>query len=414
MRRIHGLRMGQGQSCGTECRVFQCGMITPRVFVAALGLAGGLLSLTGWGAEAPAADSFIVYVGTFPSAKSKGIYSFRFDAATGKASPVVATLLAEVPKPGTLALSPDGEFLYSANETDTYNGRPTGSISAFAIREGGRLEWLNTQSSGGPGPCYVSVDSSGRCALVAHYNGGCISTLPIGPDGRLGEVATFIQHTGSSVDLKRQTHAYSHWIATDATNRHALVCDLGLDKVFSYNFDPARATLGPNDPPFATVKPGSGPRHLAFHPNGRWVYVISEMGSTMTVFDYDAAPGTLHEIQTISTLPAGFTGSSTCAEVAVHPNGRFVYGSNRGHDSIVVYAVDDASGKLTLVQHQSTRGRTPRGFTLDPTGHWLLAANQDSDNIYVFSVNPATGRLTPTDVKIEVGSPASMVFSRIR
>ena len=394
-------------------------MNTPsRFFVAALGLSGCVPLSFVSAAEAPSAasdaDMYVVYVGTFPSPTSKGIYSFRFDAAMGKATPAVATLTAEAPKPGTLALHPNKKFLYSANETDAYNGRASGSISAFAIHEDGRLELLNTQASGGKGPCYVYVDPSGRCALVAHYNGGCISTLPIGPDGRLGEVATFIQHTGSSVNPQRQTHAYSHWIGTDAANRYALVCDLGLDKVFSYRFDPAKATLVPNEPPFATVKPGSGARHLVFHPNGRWVYVINEMGSTMTVFNYDAAKGALQEIQNISTLPADFTRPSTCAEVAVHPNGRFIYGSNRGHDSIVVYAVDEISGKLTLLQHQSTRGETPRGFTLDPTGRWLLAGNQSSNNIYVFRVDPQTGRLTPTEEKIEVGSPSCMVFLKVK
>jgi 6-phosphogluconolactonase len=193
-----------------------------------------------------------------------------------------------------------------------------------------------------------------------------------------------------------------------------LVCDLGLDKVFSYRFDAGRATLEANDPPFVLVKPGFGPRHLAFHPDGRWAYVINEMGNTMLVLAYDAARGALHEIQSLSTLPADFTGENTCAEVAVHPNGRFVYGSNRGHDSIAVYAVDEASGKLTLVEHQSTLGRTPRGFALDPSGRWLLAGNQSSDNVHVFRVDPATGKLAPTEWKIEVGSPSCFVFVKAR
>ncbi len=192
------------------------------------------------------------------------------------------------------------------------------------------------------------------------------------------------------------------------------VWDLGLDKVLSYRFDAGRATLEANDPPFVMVKPGSGPRHLAFHPNGRWAYVINEMGGTMLAFTYDAARGALHEIQSLSTLPADFAGENTCAEVAVHPNGRFVYGSNRGHNSIAVFAVDEASGQLTLVEHQSTLGRTPRGFALDPSGRWLLAGNQSSDNIQVFRVDPATGRLTPTEWKIEVGSPSCVVFVKAR
>ena len=392
--------------------------IRDRISAALFGLFGCLPPSLCFGAALPptpvATDSYIVYVGTFPSPTSKGIYSFRFDAATGQPSSSVATLMAESPKPGTLALHPNGEFLYAANEIDRYGGKASGAISAFAIREGGRLELLNVQASGGPGPCYVSVDPSGRCALVAHYNGGCVSTLPISPDGRLGEVATFLQHSGSSVNPQRQTHAYAHWIGTDVTGRHALVCDLGLDKVFSYRFDAGRATLEANDPPFVLVKPGFGPRHLAFHPNGRWAYVINEMGNAMLVLAYDAARGALHEIQSLSTLPADFTGENTCAEVAVHPNGRFVYGSNRGHDSIAVFAVDESSGKLTLVQHQSTLGRTPRGFALDPSGRWLLAGNQSSDNVHVFRVDPVTGNLTPTEWKIEVGSPSCFVFVKAR
>jgi 6-phosphogluconolactonase len=359
-------------------------------------------------------DLYTVYVGTFPSPKSKGIYMFRFDASSGTASPRVATLAIEAPKPGSLKLHPNGQFLYSANETDEYEGKPGGSASAYAIRKDGGLELLNMRASGGKGPCYVNVDPTGRSLLLAHYNGGCVSTFPLRKDGSLGEIASFIQHTGSSVDPIRQTHAYAHWIGTDFLNQHALVCDLGLDKIFIYPFDPTTAELGNSRVPFVSVRPGSGPRHLAFHPNGRWVYVINEMGNTMMVFDYDAQRGHMRQVQSISTLPAGFSGTNTCAEVLVHPNGRFVYGSNRGHNSIVVYSVDLASGTLSLVQHQATGGMTPRGMALDPAGRWLVVGNQDSDNAFVFGVNRETGRLNSTDQMIEVGSPSCFVFARPR
>jgi 6-phosphogluconolactonase len=374
----------------------------------------GWLAAIGLGAALPttrvAADSYLVYVGTFASPTSQGIYSFQFDTATGQPAAAAASLVVQAASPSTLALHPNGQCLYAANEIDSYGGQSSGSVSAYAIHAGGALTLLNVQASGGPGPCFISLDSTGQCALVAHYNGGCVSTLPIGADGRLGAVATLIQHTGSSVDPVRQTHAYAHWIAPDPTGHHALVCDLGLDRVFTYRFDASHAALAAGDPPFAGVKPGFGPRHLAFHPDGRWVYVITEMGNAMVVFSYDSTQGALREIQSVSTLPADFTGQSSGAEVAVHPNGRFVYGSNRGHDSIVVYAVDQASGRLALVQHQSTLGRTPRTFALDPSGRWLLAANQDSNSVAVFGVDPGTGRLTPTPSKIDVGMPTCLVF----
>jgi len=386
----------------------------PRSGVRAAGLAllAGLI-LPSFGSAAPtpggaAAGSFVVYVGTFPGANSKGIYRFSFDARTGMPSPAV--LAAETPKPGMIALHPNGRFLYAANETDEYQGKPGGSISAYAIREGGQLDPLNVKASGGPGPCFIAIDPTGRCALVAHYRGGSVSALPIGPDGRLGDVATLIQHTGAGIDAERQTHAYAHWIAPDPGNRHALACDLGLDKVICYGFDPATATLTRNDPPFARVRPGSGPRHLAFHPNGRWVYVISEMGSTITLFSYDGARGSLQEIQTVSTLPDDYAGTSTGAEIAVHPNGQFVYGSNRGDDSIVVFAVNRNSGKLKLVQRQPTLGRTPRGFAIDPTGRWLLVGNQDADEVRVFQISPDSGRLAPTADAVGIGAPVCFVF----
>jgi 6-phosphogluconolactonase len=254
------------------------------------------------------------------------------------------------------------------------------------------------------------VDPTGKCLLVANYGSGSIAALPIRADGSLAEPSAVIQHQGSSVNSQRQAGPHAHFITPDPRNRFALTCDLGLDQVLVYRLDAAKSSLTANNPPFAGVKPGAGPRHLAFHPSGRFVFLINEMGSTLTVFAYDAKRGALKELQTISTLPEGFAGNSTCAEVQVHPSGKFVYGSNRGHDSIAVFSFDAASGKLTCLEHQPTQGKTPRHFALDPAGHWLLAENQDSDNVVVFRVDAKTGRLSPAGQTVSVGAPVCAVF----
>ena len=256
----------------------------------------------------------------------------------------------------------------------------------------------------------MAVDQSGKCLLVANYGNGSIAALPIQPDGALGEPGAIIQHHGSSVNPTRQAGPHAHFIIPDPANRFALTCDLGLDQVLVYRLDPAKPALVPNDPPFAPVKPGSGPRHLAFHPSGRFVFLISEIGSTLTAFAYDAKRGALQELQTVSTLPEAFAGKSSCAEVQVHPSGKFVYGSNRGHDSIAVFAFDASTGKLTYVEHQPTQGKIPRHFAFDPTGQWLLAENQDSDNIVVFRVDARTGRLSATGQTVSVGAPVCAIF----
>jgi 6-phosphogluconolactonase len=245
---------------------------------------------------------------------------------------------------------------------------------------------------------------------VANYGDGSIAALAIQADGTLAEPGTVIQHQGSSHNPERQAGPHAHFIIPDPANRFALTCDLGLDQVLVYRLDAAKSTLAANDPPFAAVKPGSGPRHLAFHPSGRFVFLINEMGSTLMAFAYDAGRGTLKELQTVSTLPENFTGTKSGAEVQVHPSGKFVYGSNRGHDSIAVFALDPASGRLTFLESQSTEGKTPRHFALDPTGQWLLAENQDSDSIVVFRVDSKTGRLSPSGQTVSVGAPVCAVF----
>ena len=361
-------------------------------------------------AEAAASSSgMLVYIGTYTGEKSKGIYMSRFDRKTGRLSP--PELAVETKNPSFLALHPNRRFLYAVGELDSFGGKPGGGVSAFGINaKTGKLTLLNQQASGGAGPCHLTVDRAGKCALAANYGGGSIAAFRIDPDGKLAEARTFIQHSGSSANRQRQAGPHAHFITADQADRFALVCDLGLDKVLAYKLDPGQASLAPNDPPSVSVKPGSGPRHLAFHPNGRFVYVINEMSSTLITFAYDARRGALQEIQTVSTLPEGFQGHSSGAEVQVHPSGKFVYASNRGHDSVGVFAADAKTGKLTFVQHQSSGGKTPRHFAIDPEGGWLLAENQDSDNIVVFRIEAKSGSLTPTGEAVTVGKPVCVQF----
>jgi 6-phosphogluconolactonase len=360
-----------------------------------------------------AAGELRVYIGTYTGARSKGIYLSRLNLATGAMS--APELLAETANPSFLALHPSRPLLYAVNEVDAFQGKPTGSVSAFAIdRASGRLTALNQQPSGGKGPAHVVVDPGGANVLVANYGGGSVAALPIEADGRLRPPSSVIQHTGSSVNPDRQKEPHAHSVNLDANGRHAYVADLGLDKVMIYGFDPAKGALTPNEPPSASLPPGSGPRHFAIHPAGRFAYVINELLLTVTAFARNAESGALTPIQTISTLPPGTAsnpGFST-AEVQVHPSGKFLYGSNRGHDSLTVFAIDESTGRLTYVQTEPTQGSTPRGFGIDPTGTFLLAANQRSDKVVVFRIDRASGRVTPAGVTIDVGAPVCIKFSR--
>ena len=349
-----------------------------------------------------------VYIGTYTGPKSKGIYQSRLDLTTGALS--TPELAGEAANPSFLAIHPNGRFLYAVNEVWGPPGKAEAAVSAFAIApQTGALTFLNKQPSGGSGPCYVIVDGDGRNALAANYGSGSVCVLPIGPDGRLAEATAAIQHKGSGPDPKRQEGPHAHCIDLDPAGRFALAADLGLDKVLVYRFDSARGTLAPNDPPTAAVAPGAGPRHIAFHPSGRFVYVISEMASTVTAFVYDAARGTLRQLQALSTLPADVRGESSTAEIEVHPSGRFLYGSNRGHDSIAIFSVAE-DGTLKALGHQPTQGKTPRHFAIDPTGAYLLAANQGSDSIVVFRIDPSSGRLTPSGAPVTVPAPVCVKF----
>ena len=356
------------------------------------------------------ANDHFVYFGTYTGAKSKGIYVSRFDSTTGKISE--PELAVETRSPSFLALNPTGKFIYAAGEISDMPDK-RGGVSAFKRDpKTGKLMLMNQQSSGGGGPCHVSVDATGKTLLVANYGSGSIASLPIKTDGSLDEAATTLQHFGSSVNPKRQAGPHAHFIVPSPDNRFALSCDLGLDKILIYPLDAVASKLATNNSSFVTVAPGAGPRHLAFSTDGKFVYVINEMKLTITVFAYDAKTAAVAEVQTISTLPIDYvvTEKDSCAEIAVHPSGKFVYGSNRGHDSIAVFTADTKTGKLTLVQNESTQGKTPRHFAIDPSGRWLLAENQNSDSVVVFAIDNATGKLKPTGQTITVGSPVCAVF----
>jgi 6-phosphogluconolactonase len=359
----------------------------------------------------PPAKEFQVFFGTYTGEKSRGIYRARLDVATGRLSS--AELAAETRNPSFLAVHPSGFLLYAIDEGSDPVRTPGRGVRAYGVNgPTGVLTFLNEQSSGSAGPCHLTVGHDGRTVLVANYSGGSVAVLPLDLEGRLSAPAVVSKHVGASVHPTRQKQSHAHAINVSPDNRFALAPDLGIDQVRVYRFDAAKAMLTPNTPSAVSLPPGSGPRHLAFHPNGRFVYVINELLCTMAVFAYDARRGEMKAVESVSTLPAGTSvqpGFST-AEVAVHPSGRFLYGSNRGHDTIVVYAIDAATGRLTLVQHEPTQGKTPRHFGIDPTGAWLLAENQGSDTVVVFGIDAKTGRLSPTGQRIEVPSPVCAVF----
>ncbi len=351
------------------------------------------------------AKTLPVYFGTYTwgGESSKGIYRSTLDLDTGKLSEPV--LAAEATNPSFLEIHPSGRFLYAVSESGL-----AGSVSAYAIGDDGKLKLLNRQPSSGSGPCHVSIDHAGRNVLVANYGSGSASVIPINPDGRLAKPPGSVQHTGSSVNQKRQKGPHAHSINVSTDDRFAFVADLGIDKVMIYRLDVEKGTMVANDPPYAKLKPGAGPRHFAFAPNGKYAYVINELHCTVTAFAYNSASGALTEIQTVPTLPEAFDGSSSCAEVRVHPTGKFLYGSNRGHDSIAVYRINRRKGTLTLVEHETADIKTPRNFHLDPTGKFCLVANQGSNSVVVFSINRKTGALEPTGNKISIGRPVCVRF----
>jgi 6-phosphogluconolactonase len=354
-------------------------------------------------------DQYLVYVGTYTGKGSEGIYAYRFHPATGES--VSVGLAAASENPSFLAADRKGRFLYAVNELKTFRNEPTGAVSVFAIdREAGTLKPLQQVSSLGQDPAHLSLDKSARFLMVANYDendyaGGSSAVFPIGTDGRLGPPSAFVRGVGSSVNPKRQAGPHAHFIQVTNDNRLAIVADLGLDKLLLYRFDDKTGSLTPGRPEFVMVDPGAGPRHMAFAPSGKFVYVVNELASTVSVFDYESGAGTLLGKQTVSTLPKDFAGKSTAAEIAVDARGAFLYVSNRGDDSIAVFSINTENGNLTPVERVPSGGRTPRHFAIDPTGKWLFAANQDSNDIRLFRIDPNSGRLTATPQSLKVGSP---------
>ncbi len=361
-------------------------------------------------------NEMLLYIGTYTSGaagaatKSEGIYVYKFDAATGKLEP--SKIAKKVADPSFLVIDSGRKFLYAVNESTEFQGQPSGAISSFAVNQkDGDLQFLNQQPSLGGAPCYVSLSKNGKFLLAANYVGGNVAVFPIARDGKLGAAVALEQHRGSSVNHDRQEAAHAHSILLDNNNKFAYSCDLGADKIFIYNFDEQTGKLAPNTAqPFLQTKAGAGPRHLTFHQNEKFVFVINELDSTITALSCDKNSGALQEIQTVSTLPAGFNGANTCADIHLTPNGNFLYGSNRGHDSIVSFKVDRQTGKLEYIEHIATGGKKPRNFAIDPTGNFLLAANQDSDNISVFKIDETSGQLKIIGQTSGVPAPVCLKF----
>jgi 6-phosphogluconolactonase len=366
--------------------------------VATLSLA---LWLAPW-AEA-AAKQYWVYIGTYTGPQSKGIYAARFDADTGKLeTPVLA---GELTRPSFLAIHPNRKYLYAVSETGT------STVTAFEINpKTGMLTLLNTVPAKGSSACHLVVDRTGKSLVVANYGNGVVAVFGVGADGRLSESTAQVQHSGSGPERSRQRGPHPHAVVLSPDNRFVFVPDLGLDKIFAYRLEPEHAALTAHDPPFAAVPPGSGPRHFAFHPSGKFAYSVNEMKSSVTAFSYDRAKGALTNLQTIANLPEDFTGVDNSAEIDIDAGGKFLYASNRGHDSITVYKIDSEKGTLTTVDRVLTQGKTPRGFKIDPSGRYLIAANQDSGSVVVFQRDAATGLLTATGQTVNVGSPVCIDF----
>lgn len=346
----------------------------------------------------------VVFISAFASGDKAGIHAFRFDSKTGALQPLHRTT--GMQNPFFLAVSPDQRFLYAIN-AEKFGGAEDEFVAAYALEDrAGRLKKLNQQSARGTASCYLDVDATGKTAVVANYASGSVASLPLKENGLLGEAATFVQHSGSSIDPERQKGPNAHSIVISPDNRFALAADLGIDKILVYQLDAAKAKLTPNAAqPFAKMQPGSGPRHLTFHPNGRHVYVINELANTVTCFDYTLASGMLTERQTISTLPDGFTGKSYTADLKISPDGKFLYGTNRGHDSIASYRIGD-DGSLTLLAIEPSLGKGPQNLLITPDGRWLLCANMPGNSVVVFRIDATSGKITATGPPVEMPMPS--------
>lgn len=370
----------------------------PALFLAAVSLMGG---------TAPAsAKEHLIFITAFAPGDKGGIHAYTLDTETGKLEPAKRT--AGVENPFFLALSPDKKYLYSIHAKN-FGSKDNQQVAAYAVMgRTGELKLLNRQSSMGTASCYLDVDKTGKTVLVANYSSGSVASLPVKEDGSLGEHTSFDQHKGSSVNPERQKEPHAHCIVVSPNNKYALSADLGLDRILCYKLDPAEAKITPNRPPSGKAPAGAGPRHLTFHPNGKQVYVINELKNSVTVFDFDADTGTLSEKQTISTLPDDFKGTSYCADVKVTPDGRFLYGTNRGHDSLACYRIGK-DGKLTLLAIEPSRGKGPQNLAITPDGAWLLCANLPASNVAVFRIGK-DGRLKATGEPIKQTSPSCIML----
>ena len=371
-----------------------------------LALALAALSMTATPSTTPAADP-LVFVTAFAPGEKGGIHAYTFNTETGTLKPLLRT--AGVENPFFLALSPDRKFLYSIHAKE-FSGKEDEHVAAFEIiGRTGELKFLNRQSAKGTAACYLDVDRTGKTVLVANYTSGSVAALPVRADGSLGEPASYFQHEGSSVNRERQKEPHAHCIVVSPDNKYAYAADLGTDQILCYKLDPATAKLTPNQPPFAKAPAGAGPRHLTFHPNGKCVYVINELQNSVTVFDYDAGTGTLTEKQTIPTLPDDFKGTSYCADVKITPDGRYLYGTNRGHDSIAIFMIGD-DGRLSLVAIEPSRGKGPQNLAITPDSQWLLCANMPGNNVAVFRLDGKTGRLKPTGEPVSQTGPSCIML----
>jgi 6-phosphogluconolactonase len=357
----------------------------------------------------PVLMSDLFYIGSYTAITQEGISICRFEPQN--ATVQLVDVCKEIDNPSFLIFDHSRKLVYAVNETADFGGKKSGYVSAFLRdNETGKLTFLNAQPSLGAHPCHLTIDRTGKFILVANYTGGNVAVLPIMPNGQLGEPADMVQHSGKGINASRQEAPHAHSVNLSPDNRFAIVCDLGIDKIMIYRFNEMTGKLSPADSPFFQTAPGAGPRHFTFSCDGKQAFVVNELNSTITSLRYDSAKGILTELQTLSTLPDGFVAGNTCADVHIHPNGRFVYASNRGHDSITIFSIEQGSGKLKRVQSQSTLGKTPRNFAIHPSGRFLLAANQNSDSVQVFSLDPATGKLAATEKSISVTKPVCILL----
>jgi 6-phosphogluconolactonase len=354
----------------------------------------------------------LVFVGTYTESeqsRSEGIYIYRMDPLSGDL--FFESMVKGIINPSFLEVHPQRSFIYAVNEVQRFDNQPTGGVSSFSIDSEG-LNFLNHHSSYGQDPCYISVEQTGRFAFVANYTSGSVAMFPIQADGGLGPASDVVQHSGSSMHPERQTGPHAHCIFPDPTNRFAIAVDLGLDKLLIYKLDLEHGKL--NEHAEVKVQPGAGPRHLTFHPNSQYAYLINELNSTLTSYSYLSDSATFEELQTVPTLPQEFTGRNLCADMHVSPDGKYLYASNRGHDSIVCFLIDEKTGQLIYQNHTLTEGKEPRNFAIDLSGAFLFAANQNTNNIVTFRIDPVTGQLFKTEHEVEVSMPVCVKFAYLK